>query len=215
MMNHFLKQLFIAVCLLIQSGILMAQKGTKTFRDDFNDNKHNWPIYDNEYFKTEIKEGVYLIHFKQKEKVDKNHFIKFDQISLMKPFSIEARIKQMEVKNAEMPNTYGLVIGEKDRGNSHYFTVSQSEKVSTWYYMQAHKYYLIKRMPVLANTFQKEDSSGTKFFVKFIDGNLYFYINDEFLGKLPKPEFWMGSGIGIYVSSGMKLAVDYIEMREL
>ncbi len=215
MMNYFLKQLLIGSCFIIQGGILMAQKGIKSFRDDFNDNKRNWPILENDYFKTEIKDGVYFIHFKQKEKVDKNYFVKYDQISLIKPFSIEVRIKQIEVKNAEMPNTYGLVIGEKDRGNSHYFTVSQSEKVSTWYYMQAHKYNLIKRMPVLANTFQKEDSTGTKFFVKFIDGNLYFYINDEFLGKLPKPDFWMGTGVGIYVSSGMKLAVDYIEMREL
>lgn len=66
-----------------------------------------------------------------------------------------------------MPNTYGLIIGEQDRGNAHYFTVSQSEKLSTWYYMQMHKYKLIKQMPVWVNTFQKEDSTGTKFLVKF------------------------------------------------
>ncbi|MCX7743009.1 MAG: hypothetical protein N2167_00445 [Flavobacteriales bacterium] len=200
---------------LTQAVALMAQKGSKSFRDDFDDNKNQWPILNNEYFKTEIADGKYVIYFKQKEKVDKNYFVKYDIVSLQKPFVLEVRIKQLEVKNAEMPNTYGLVIGEKDRGNSHYFTVSQSEKVSTWYYLQMHKYALIKRMPVLANTFQKEDPAGTKFLVKFIDGHLYFYINDEFLGKLPKPDFWMGSGVGIYVSSGMKLAVDYIEMKEL
>lgn len=210
-MKHIVLLLFV----FIPSGMLLSQKAPKLFRDDFNDNKKDWPLLNNEYFKTEIADGKYFIHYKQKEKIDKNHFVKFDQISLIKPFSLEVRIKQVEVKNAEMPNTYGLIIGEKDRGNAHYFTVSQSEKVSTWYYMQMHKYHLIKRMPVLANSFQKEDPAGTKFLVKFLDGHLYFYINDEFLGKLPKPDFWMGTGVGIYVSSGMKLAVDYIEMREL
>lgn len=210
-MKHFVLLIFV----VIQSGILIAQKGPKLFRDDFNDNKHNWPLLDDDYFKTEIADGKYFIHFKQKEKADKNHFVKFDQIALIKPFSLEVRIKQVEVKNPEMPNTYGLIIGEKDRGNAHYFTVSQSEKLSTWYYMQMHKYTLIKRMPLLVNTFQKEDPAGTKFLVKFLDGHLYFYINDEFLGKLPKPDFWMGTGVGIYISSGMKLAVDYIEMRQL
>lgn len=209
-----MKKKVVLLFLFVHAITLMAQKVPKSFRDDFNDNKNKWPILDDEYFKTEITDGKYLIHFKQKEKVDKNHFVKYDLISLIKPFVIETRIKQIEVKNAEMPNTYGLIIGEKDRGSSHYFTVSQSEKLSTWYYMQMHKYALIKRMPVLANTFQKEGPAGTKFLVKFIDGHVYFYINDEFLGKLPKPDFWMGSGIGIYVSSGMKIAVDYIEMKE-
>lgn len=210
-----MKKKVVLLFLFLQAIALMAQKGSKSFRDDFNDNKNKWPILDDEFFKTEIADGKYFIHFKQKEKVDKNHFVKYDLISLVKPFMIELRIKQIEVKNAEMPNTYGLIIGEKDRGNSHYFTVSQSEKVSTWYYLQAHKYTLIKRMPVLANTFQKEDANGTKFLIKFLDAHLYFYINDEFLGKLPKPDFWMGSGVGIYVSSGMKLAVDYFEIKQL
>lgn len=210
-----MKRLLLLLFAIIQSGLLNAQKSTKLFRDDFNDNNQNWPILDNEYFKTEITDGKYLIHYKQKEKIDKNYFVKYDKIVLIKPFSIEVRIKQLEVKNQEMPNTYGLIIGEKDRGNAHYFTVSQSEKLSTWYYMRMHKYTLIKRMPVLVNTFQKEDPTGTKILVKFLDGYLYFYVNDEYLGKLPKPEFWMGTGVGIYVSSGMKLSVDYIEMRQL
>lgn len=211
----YVKQILSVFALIMINALSFFAQKSKSFREEFTDNKNNWAILDNENYHTEIKDGKYHIHYKKKEKIETNPFVVYNKINVSHPFSVELRIKQLEVINAEMPNTYGIIIGEKDRGNAHYYTVSQSQKMSTWYYYQQHKYHLIQRLPLTFDNFSKEEAKGTKIFIKYQDGYLYFYVNNEFMARIAKPSYWFGNGIGIYVSSGMKMAIDYIEIKSL
>lgn len=202
------KQVLFLLFILSLSG-LNAQ--SKKFREDFNDNKAKWPLGETEDFITKIENGFLMIEAKQEDKQKSNPFMINGKIELNKSFDIETRMKLIASEGTQ--NSYGICVGHRDKGNSHYFVVSQEQKMSWWYQYASWRNTVIKNEPLLITTFKSDDpQTGTKIFMKFRDGNLYFFVNDVYVTKVPRPVSWLGNGVGLFVSPGMKVSVDYIEL---
>lgn len=205
-----MKKVVLIVVLLFP---LFVSAQSKKFREDFNDNKAKWILGETDDFITKIEDGFLVIEAKMEDKQQSNPFMINGKIELNKEFDIETRIKLLSSEGTQ--NSYGICVGHRDKGNSHYLVVSQEQKMAWWYQMSSWRNTVVKNEPLLITTFKSDDPvSGTKLFMKFRDGNLYFFVNDVYVTKVPRPTHWLGNGIGIFVSPGMKVKVDYIDLKQ-
>lgn len=87
--------------------------------------------------------------------------------------------------------------------------------MSWWYHYSLWRNNVIKNEPLQLTTFKNDDpTSGTKIFVKSRDGNLYFYVNEEYLTKIERPKLWDGNGVGLFLNPGTKVTIDYIDLKQ-
>lgn len=202
----------IAILLFITApGFLMAQ--LKDFREDFNDNRNNWWTGSDEFYEGRIENGYYELSYLSKESPEKNIWVIKDKIIITKPWDIEARIKVISLEGTQ--NSFGLTIGELDRGNSHYYILCPALRMTWWYDYRMYKQTVIKNEPLPLKIFDADDSiTGTKIYLKQRDGNIYFYVNDVFMNKVASPKTWNGSGIGLFVNTGSVLRMDYLEIKQ-
>jgi|GEM_PF-5044377 len=205
-----MKNSFLCLLILVPS---LAVAQPKTFREDFAGNKNKWFVGSDDAYEASIENGFYTVECKQNtSNPGRNVWVAYGKVDLNKPFDIEARIRLMAGKGTQ--NSYGLAIGERDRGNAHYFVVSQELKMAWWYQMIGGRNTVIRNEPLQLTTFKNEDpQAGTKFFIKYRDGNLYFYVNDEYLTKVARPKGWVGDGVGLFINPGMKVSMDYVELK--
>ena len=190
---------------------LSAQK--TVFRDDFTDNKNKWWTGSNEFYDVKIENGYYEINYKTKEKPEKDLLVIKNKFNIQHAWDIELRMKVVSLEGSQ--NSFGIVVGEQDRGNTHCYIISPNLKMSWWFEYKVFKQNMIKNEPLPLNIFDQDDAAtGTKFFLKQREGNIYFYINDVYMTKIPSPATWYGNGVGLYINTGTVLRVDYMEIKQ-
>lgn len=186
---------------------------TSTFRDDFNSNINKWPVCSTEFDVLTIEDGFLTYHYIKKPVPEINRVVIKNKIKFTPNWDIETCIKVVELVGSS--NSYGIVLGEKDKGNSHYFSVSPNLKMSWFFNLTFFKEYMIKNEPLPLDIFKKDnETNGTKFFLSCREGFIKFFVNDIFIARIESPKAWLGNGIGIFVKQGMKVKVDYIEIKQ-
>ncbi len=200
---------FLFTCALIP---IFSFAQSKQWRDDFSDNKNKWWTGNNEYYDAKIENGYYELNYKTKEKPEKNLLVIKNKLDIHQPWDIEIRIKVITLDGYQ--NSFGLTVGELDRGNSHYFIVCPNLKMTWWYDYKLYRQTIIKNEPLPLNIFDLDSTTGTKLFLKQRDGYIYFYVNDVYMTKIGSPKTWYGNGVGLFANTSSILRVDYLEIKQ-
>lgn len=190
-----------------------ASAQSHTWREDFNNNKRTWWTGINEFYEIKIQDGYYELNYFKKPTPEINVLIVRDQLSLIKDWDIESRIKIIKLEGEQ--NSFGLAIGEQDRGNSHYYVLSPNLKRTWWYEFRMFKQNVLKIEPLPINIFDQDDTlTGTKICIKHRGGTLYFYVNDILMNTVHAPKTWHGNGIGLFANNASILRMDYLEIKQ-
>ncbi len=199
-----MKRLYLTIIVgLIGLTRLSAQENI-FFRDDFDDNQNDWLIQDNRDATTQIIDGVYRIHHKNRK--GGRVFHKNIYINPKHDFYIEVKFTQVK---GTRKHGAGLMWGMADVGNMYSFIVTHDGyyRISMF---KKRKYYNIKRWA--PSKYIRPIGQPNVLAVEKKRFVLNFYINGHKVQEIPYPPLF-GTKVGLDVNYNMVLEVDHLLIK--
>lgn len=181
------------------NGMAMPLQDFISYRETFDDNSHNWDIFDIGAASAGIGDGFYTIENKKREgTLVILHFHKFPHD---RDFAVEARITALD--NVEN-HYYGFVFGASNALNNFSFQI------------RADNHYIIRKYSNGATedlatgeinnaSMNRVGPNVLKIFHR--DKGMRFYINNHYVAEINQPDFF-GNRIGFILEGKSKIAVE-------
>ncbi len=199
-----MKKIFLTKIILIVTISLSIAQLDVFFKDDFDNNKNNWYIFDEDGASAKINNGTMIMECK--DDYASYRFWKSINLNIKKDFYIQIRIKQISGNKNEGS---GIVWGAKGWSNSFNFDVSADGYYKIYGYKNEKLFYIKRK-----TKYSKINSTGlynTIAIHKKAD-KLFFYIN---CNKVYSTKFrtFFGNYIGFIAGNGTKIMADYITIK--
>jgi outer membrane protein OmpA-like peptidoglycan-associated protein len=194
-----LSTLFLSFLFLTQYS-----QDTISFKDDFDDNKNNWAIKNNDNQVLEIKDGKYYYENKGTGGLwtYKNIFI-----DPTKDFSIETTLTQT---SGDDNSGFGLVIGLDNGDNYCVFNITSTKYFKVYDYQDTKNTEL---KPWTKLDIIKPMNEPNKLVIKKTGGTMFFYINDVEVFNAAYTQL-KGSAYGIIIQNIKTVLIDNFIVKQ-
>lgn len=194
-----LSTLFLSFLFLTQYS-----QDTISFKDDFDDNKNNWAIKNNDTQVLEIKNGKYYYENKGTGGLwtYKNMFI-----DPSKDFSIETTLTQT---SGDDNSGFGLVIGLDNGDNYCVFNITSTKFFKVYEYQDTKNTEL---SPWTKSDVIKPMNEPNKLTIRKTGSNMFFYVNDVEVFKTSSPPL-KGSQYGIIIQNIKTVLIDNFIVKQ-
>jgi outer membrane protein OmpA-like peptidoglycan-associated protein len=200
-----MKKALILLALIFSTQSILTAQVTEGFEDNFTDNSGAWPESDNENTYCKVQNGQYIIEHKRKQM--SWLFFKSVFVDPDKDFYIESKMTQL----AGVDNDgYGIVFGMAGIQNYYSFIVSSDGRFFHYGYKN-NEYFSSKEWAKGDGINDKKKANILG--IKKSGGVISFFVNDILMFTQEYQRFF-GLSIGFVLNRKMKVAVDYIKVKQ-
>lgn len=197
--EFFLVLLLVGIfsCASGQTGLLL--------HDDFNDNRHDWPVIETEVASTDIRSGQYFLQHKRsiKSLSVKKHV----PINESKDYMIITEIIKYDMYKDP---GFGIVWGRKNEDNEYNFIISSKGSFKIFRMDKGKIQIIVDWHP---SKYIQKETSKNRLSIKKVGEEMMYFINHHQVAKTRLMPFY-GDLVGVKVYHAQKVAVDFIRVYQ-
>jgi len=200
-----MKKVLILLALTFSLQTILIAQVIEGFEDDFVDNSSAWSESDGDNSYCKVQNGQYIIEHKRTNM--SWLFTKSLYLNPDKDFYIESKMTQLSgVKN----DGYGIIFGMSSIKNYYSFVVSSDGRYCLYSYKN-NEYFSSKEWTT-ADVINKKKTSNV-LGIKKSGRQILFFVNGKLIFSQQYQPFF-GLSIGFVLNRKMKVAVDYIKIKQ-
>lgn len=200
-----MKKALILLVLVFSLQTILTAQVTEGFEDDFIDNSSAWTESDGANSSCKVENGQYIIEHKRKNM--SWLFTKSLHLNPDKDFYIESKMTQLTGVNND---GYGIIFGMAGVANRYCFVVSSDGRYCLYGYKN-NEYFSSKAWTKGDGINKKKTANILG--IKKSGGEISFFVNGKLMFSQRFQSFF-GLSIGFTLNRKMKVAVDYIKVKQ-